>query len=286
MVEPRETKVDPAQGRLIWSLLLLVLFYAIGVIVFYTLERQTELQTYAENRALYQKMRELYSFKHCEDPAFQRLSFCKSQKEFSASLKEYFNKHGNSVEDLGQWTILGCIFFLTHLSTTIGYGNAHAQTSLGQLATIVFALVGIPLMGYALAQVARLHLSSSIWVLRRVGSVHVTTGRQMVVLLWFLLAAFLFGGALVFSYLESWSYFEGLYFCFATLSTVGFGDFLPTSVGSKVFSILYIVSGLGVCASIIAVLTGMVASGHGTLSQLWSEGCPDCCGVDGSREKT
>merc|ERR1719335_1576620 len=85
--------------------------------------------------------------------------------------------------------------------------------------------------------------------------------RQMAVL-WSLLFIFMFGGAFVFSSMEPWSYRESLYFCFVTLSTVGFGDYLPSSPQSKVFSIFYMLFGLGVCMLIIAVLTGLVAESH------------------------
>jgi len=268
-----------AGQRLCWASLLLVLFYSVGVIVFYVLERKNELETYAQNKELYLSMKKLYSFDHCKDPAFANLSFCKSQKEFSASLEDYFNTHGNSMEDLGQWTPLGCVFFLTHLSTTIGYGNSHPSTASGQLACIVFALIGIPIMGYTLAQVAKLDLKVAVVLLRKLGGVKMNTWHRQVCLLWTLLMFFLLAGACVYWTLEPWSYLHSLYFCFVTLSTVGFGDFLPSSPWSKVFTIFYTISGLGVCASIIAVLTGIVAEGHDSVDEFLKGSCPDCCGA-------
>lgn len=41
---------------------------------------------------------------------------------------------------------------------------------------------------------------------------------------------YVFGGALMFSMWEPWSYLEGSYFCFITLSTIGFGDYVPGSI--------------------------------------------------------
>lgn len=267
--------------RLGWCSLLLVFFYVSGCIVFINCERAAELKTYAQNRALYEKMKELYSFKHCADPAFKGLSFCKDQKKFSGALKEYFNKHGNSIVDLGQWTVLGTLFFLTHLATTVGYGNNHPQTALGQLATILFALIGIPIMGYTLAQIAQLNLRLSLYVLEKVSGRRVDTFWKQVVVLWGLLVLFLFGGAFVYYCLETWNYLECLYFCFVTLSTVGFGDYLPSSPASKAFSIFYMVFGLGICASIIAVATGMVEAGHDNvdswISRKVREHCPALC---------
>ncbi|XP_060067915.1 TWiK family of potassium channels protein 18-like [Ylistrum balloti] len=42
-----------------------------------------------------------------------------------------------------------------------------------------------------------------------------------------LIAAYIFGGATLFAMWEGWDYLVGSYFCFITLSTVGFGDFVP-----------------------------------------------------------
>ncbi len=38
---------------------------------------------------------------------------------------------------------------------------------------------------------------------------------------------FLFGGALMFSNWEGWKLGPALYFCFITLTTIGFGDMIP-----------------------------------------------------------
>ena len=41
------------------------------------------------------------------------------------------------------------------------------------------------------------------------------------------MVAYIFGGALLFSQWEGWGYLDGSYFCFITLSTIGFGDMVP-----------------------------------------------------------
>lgn len=273
------------RARLCWCVALLAVFYGAGVPAFMHLERGAELDGYRENAALFERMKDMYSFQHCEDPAFKDLSFCKDQATFSQALRDYFNRHGNAVEDQGQWTALGTTFFLTHLATTIGYGNSHPDTYGGRLAVIAFALCGIPIMGFALAQVVRLILTTSSFLLEKLFGTKMDTMQRQVGILWCLLMLFLFGGALVYKHLESWTYLESLYFCFVTLSTVGFGDYLPSSPASKAFSILYMVTGLGVCASIIAVFTGLVATGHETVDAYLTSNlpgsCQECCG--GSR---
>jgi len=77
-----------------------------------------------------------------------------------------------------------------------------------------------------------------------------------------LFVVFLLLGSLVYHLLEGWTYLEALYFSFTTLTTIGFGDYLPSTPISKVFSIFYIIVGLGNCASIIALLAVNVERTH------------------------
>jgi hypothetical protein len=271
--------VSNSVQRLLWSALLLFIFYAAGTFVFCKLERKAELERYAANLELYEKMKDLYSFHYCEDPAFRGLSFCKNQAAFSESLLDYFNYHGKSILDREQWTMAGTIFYLTHLATTVGYGSSHPQTAAGQSATILFALVGIPIMGYALAQVARLELQGVVSMLEMC-DVKMNAMRRQMIVLWTLLLIFFFGGAYVYTLMEPWSYRESLYFCFVTLSTVGFGDYLPSSPVSKMFSVFYMLCGLGVCMLIIAVLTGLVAESHDRVHKLVARDMEDSsCGT-------
>ncbi|CAL4072263.1 unnamed protein product [Meganyctiphanes norvegica] len=42
-----------------------------------------------------------------------------------------------------------------------------------------------------------------------------------------LVVAYIFGGAFLFSGWEQWGFLDSVYFCFITLTTIGFGDFVP-----------------------------------------------------------
>ncbi len=62
-------------------------------------------------------------------------------------------------------------------------------------------------------------------------------------------------GTLVYGWLEGWSPVDALYFSVVTLATVGFGDLHPTTDAAKLFTVLYIMGGLGVLAAFISELT-------------------------------
>jgi voltage-gated potassium channel len=61
-------------------------------------------------------------------------------------------------------------------------------------------------------------------------------------------------GTLFYWRFEDWSFVESLYFCVVTLTTVGFGDLSPTTTGTQIFTIVYILTGFGV---LVALLTSV-----------------------------
>jgi voltage-gated potassium channel len=61
-------------------------------------------------------------------------------------------------------------------------------------------------------------------------------------------------GTLFYWRFEDWSFIEALYFSIVTLTTVGYGDFSPTTTGTQIFTIVYILTGFGV---LVALLTSV-----------------------------
>jgi voltage-gated potassium channel len=53
---------------------------------------------------------------------------------------------------------------------------------------------------------------------------------------------------------EDWTIIQALYFSVVTLTTVGYGDFTPTTAGTQIFTIIYILTGFGV---LVALLTSV-----------------------------
>ena len=61
-------------------------------------------------------------------------------------------------------------------------------------------------------------------------------------------------GTLFYWRFEDWTIVEALYFSVVTLTTVGYGDLSPTSAGTQIFTIIYILTGFGV---LVALLTSV-----------------------------
>ena len=57
------------------------------------------------------------------------------------------------------------------------------------------------------------------------------------------------GGAVVYHQLLRIGWVNAFYFCTVTLATVGYGDIVPHSDASKIFTIFYIFAGVGVIAT-------------------------------------
>lgn len=57
--------------------------------------------------------------------------------------------------------------------------------------------------------------------------------------LFFVTGVFIFLGVIIFSALEGWSLIDSLYYTVATVTTVGYGDVVPTHPASKLLASLY-----------------------------------------------
>jgi len=58
--------------------------------------------------------------------------------------------------------------------------------------------------------------------------------------------ALLFTGTLAYHALEGWSYLDSLYFTAMTVTTIGYGDFMPTTPESKLFTIVFALAGVSI----------------------------------------
>ena len=93
-------------------------------------------------------------------------------------------------------------------------------------------------------------------------------------------------GAVLFSAWENWSFIEGFYFTFITLTTIGFGDFVPGASISNVdstdgqykllVSVIYVLFGLAVLSMSINLIQEEVVDAFARLAR--------DCGIIGDDE--
>ncbi|XP_028446073.1 potassium channel subfamily K member 4 [Perca flavescens] len=235
-----------------------VLYLVMGALVFGTLEYPKESLAYED----------LLTTKK----AFLDNNTCVTEEDFRKLVKGVVSavEAGLDVNNLPQnftsrWDLASAIFFCGTIITTIGFGNLSPRTWYGQLFCVCYALVGIPMFGILLAGVGD-HMGT---VLRRAVAkietlflkrkVRPTTVRVISAVLSILIGCLIFLAVptVVFQKVEQWSFLESLYFVVITLTTVGFGDYVPGGGGGWFFKPLvwlWIVFGLAYFASILTMI--------------------------------
>jgi len=190
------------------------------------------------------------------------------------------------------WTFPKSLLFTVTIMTTIGYGHISPVTFLGKMYTILYALIGMPMLlifmnsiSDTMAEVVKYAYSRICcrWcrVRRRDAELppgldrksksimHDEVGKEtymptdlvlipiMVNLI--IIFMFLFGGAILFSSWEDWRLGSAFYFCFITLSTIGLGDMVPEraflGAGESVWGALKMAFTVSYCVFGIMLIT-------------------------------
>ena len=79
-------------------------------------------------------------------------------------------------------------------------------------------------------------------------------------ILLFILLTLLMSGTFFYWKIEGWSILDSLYFCVMTMSTIGYGDFTPTTNISKGFTIIYTLLSIGVFAGVMTKIVSVVVT--------------------------
>ena len=58
-------------------------------------------------------------------------------------------------------------------------------------------------------------------------------------------------GTVVYHVLEDWSWVDSFYFSAIAVTTVGFGDITPSTDGSKLFTVAYVVAGISIIGTFL-----------------------------------
>ncbi|XP_037082549.1 LOW QUALITY PROTEIN: two pore potassium channel protein sup-9-like [Pollicipes pollicipes] len=166
-----------------------------------------------------------------------------------------------------QWKFAGAFYYAITVLTTIGYGHSTPRTVGGKVFTMCYALVGIPL-GLVMFQSIgdRVNRASSI-VIRCVKRLLKCPSQEaselnLICAVFTLSVLVITGGAAAFSREEGWTYFDSVYYCFITLTTIGFGDMvslqqdnaLNTRPDYVAFALVFILFGLAIVAASLNLL--------------------------------
>ncbi|XP_022185691.1 TWiK family of potassium channels protein 18 isoform X2 [Nilaparvata lugens] len=226
---------------------------------------------------------------------------------FQKSVVNAVQNDGYEGEQLNgnRWSFSGAFLYSLSVITTIGYGNVAPRTEWGKLATILYAIAGMPLFLLYLSNIGDLLAKSFKWTYAKCclcrgcarrrrqmstvnncsqaaasdsavaaedscssressGSATVSdddddpqTVTVPITLCLAIMVGYVYGGAVLFSRWESWDLLDGSYFCFISLSTIGFGDIVPRDdkitslqgVGlSFIFCSMYLMLGMALIA--------------------------------------
>ncbi|KAK4698255.1 hypothetical protein P7C70_g8028, partial [Phenoliferia sp. Uapishka_3] len=75
--------------------------------------------------------------------------------------------------------------------------------------------------------------------------------------------------ALVFSRLEHWTFFSGIYFSLVTVLSIGFGDFAPTKTASRILLFPFAVGSIALLAVLVGVFVDFLSRGTEVRKRAW-----------------
>ncbi|XP_039304168.1 TWiK family of potassium channels protein 7 isoform X3 [Solenopsis invicta] len=182
-----------------------------------------------------------------------------------------------------RWNVFQAVFFASTVLTTIGYGNVVPSTNWGRIFCILFAFVGIPLTLIVIADWGKIIASVVVHIglmmksklpfrakLSCIIPTNVAGRRSLgacaaIVLLFLYLAC---GAGMFMLWEDDWNFFDGFYFCFVTMTTIGFGDLVPKKPKYTLLCTLYILVGLALTSTIIELVRRQYAQSWRRLQRL------------------
>uniref|UniRef100_A0A0B4KFZ5 TWIK-related acid-sensitive K[+] channel 6, isoform D n=1 Tax=Drosophila melanogaster TaxID=7227 RepID=A0A0B4KFZ5_DROME len=225
-------------------------YLLVGAAVFDALESETEKRRWE-------------ALQDAEDMIIRKYNI--SQEDFKVMetvvLKSESHKAGQ------QWKFTGAFYYATTVLTTIGYGHSTPSTVGGKLFTMCYAIVGIPLGLVMFQSIGERVNRLSSYVIKAVRSSlrckrTVASEVDLICVVTTLSSLTIAGGAAAFSKFEGWSYFDSVYYCFITLTTIGFGDMVALQRDNALnrkpeyvmFALIFILFGLAIVAASLNLL--------------------------------
>ncbi|KAI1728200.1 ion channel domain-containing protein [Ditylenchus destructor] len=229
-----------------------VTYLLVGAAVFDALESETELKQRHQVEVVKEQLMDKYNISEADYKTLELII-----------VRAIPHKAGH------QWKFSGAFYFATTVITTIGYGHSCPMTIGGKIFCMFYALAGIPLglvmfqsIGERLNTIAAKILRACKELCSRGNQKKNVTHTDLICICSALSVFLIAAGAWVFHSYEGWTYFDSLYYCFITLVTIGFGDFVALQKDGAlqnrpeyvVFSLIFIVFGLTVISAAMNLL--------------------------------
>lgn len=269
----------------------LAVYTAAGAKIFQSIEHPNELDVLNTYQALLISKRQV----------FLRAVWNTSQNlvNYHEKIDEHLTEYESIVEEAVQhginvvsqdyhvsWNYIQSVFFSTTILTTIGYGNIAPVTFFGRLFCMLFAIIGIPFTLSVVADVGQLFatLLSTIWdkykdkiqpIIDKFKKekeededMGIGSGMYTAIIVFVFLILFLSCGAFLFTLWEDWTFFEAFYFCFITMTTIGFGDIVPEKTAYMLVCTIYILVGMAFTTTAIELFRRQYAESWKKMQEL------------------
>lgn len=205
----------------------IIIYQLVGGAIFMALEKDTEEEISVSQSAKFSQ--------------FLTDNTCVTSSElsdFAAAVIEAYDSGVIATSDTSSssnWEYGPSVFFSTTVITTIGYGHISPTTTGGRVFFVFYAIIGIPLTALFLSAIGE-RLATPYKKLEakqffpKYPKSEAVGKRALFATICFVLFSLI--PAAIFKEVEGWTYLEAWYYTMVTLTTVGFGDYVPGQTAS------------------------------------------------------
>lgn len=199
--------------------------------------------------------------------------------EFQEKIVEVVKDGYDGRSHMEVWNFPASLMFCLSVFTMIGYGHMTPKTEWGKIATIMYAVLGIPLYIVYFMNMGRVFAKSFKFLYRvmyrcvnrnKTKTLEETElseeqGEEEAIIvpstacIWVMIF-YMTTGTIMFAEWEKWSYLNSCYFSFTSLAKIGIGDFVPgfgnggfgeatkDSQTKLIINFMYLLIGMGIIA--------------------------------------
>ncbi|KAL3982918.1 Ion channel family protein [Acanthocheilonema viteae] len=266
----------------LFSLAFMMIYMFLGALLFLWLERASDQARKLHEYKFYIHERELF-LEQLDN--IYNVKVSQQRKVLLKKAIDYLHRQiGVSFSNRSEWSLTTALYYSGTVLTTIGYGDVACSTPSGRLMTVIYAIVGIPIMLITLRDLGNFLYKTMINAIRlmrftsniddefnedliKENDEKMIKANDMVlsrpnppvripVLLaigttfgWIFICAGLFK-----IWERDWTYAESCYFMFISLSTIGLGDLSVRRRDLMIMCFVFVIIGLAMVSMCISVI--------------------------------